>query len=87
MKRPNTVIIRLRLKGVLFGVPPISKPTQNEEAQPTLRPRIGFEPVRLETPRIPEHAWFHCNNFHGKIHGCSLLLHGKLGIRTITNNT
>ncbi|MPC59034.1 hypothetical protein E2C01_053049 [Portunus trituberculatus] len=32
----------------------------NEEAQPALRPWTGFEPVRLETPRIPKRAWFHC---------------------------
>ncbi|MPC47364.1 hypothetical protein E2C01_041108 [Portunus trituberculatus] len=32
----------------------------SEEAQPTLGPWTGFEPVRLETPRTPEHAWFHC---------------------------
>ncbi|MPC49404.1 hypothetical protein E2C01_043203 [Portunus trituberculatus] len=47
-------------------VPPISKPTRyetvalSEEAQPTLRPLTGFEPVRLETPLIPKDAWFHC---------------------------
>ncbi|MPC30083.1 hypothetical protein E2C01_023338 [Portunus trituberculatus] len=33
---------------------------QSEEAQPTLGPWTGFEPVRLETPRTPKHAWFHC---------------------------
>ncbi|MPC48509.1 hypothetical protein E2C01_042283 [Portunus trituberculatus] len=32
----------------------------SEEVQPTLGPWIGFEPVRLETPRTPKHAWFHC---------------------------
>ncbi|MPC61396.1 hypothetical protein E2C01_055468 [Portunus trituberculatus] len=32
----------------------------SEEAQPTLRPWTGFEPVRLKTPRTPKHAWFHC---------------------------
>ncbi|MPC19638.1 hypothetical protein E2C01_012560 [Portunus trituberculatus] len=32
----------------------------SEEAQPTLGPRAGFEPVRLETPQTPKHAWFHC---------------------------
>ncbi|MPC20511.1 hypothetical protein E2C01_013458 [Portunus trituberculatus] len=48
------------IKGILFGVPPISKPTRyetfvpSEEAQPTLGPWTGFEPVRLETPRIPK---------------------------------
>ncbi|MPC90325.1 hypothetical protein E2C01_085302 [Portunus trituberculatus] len=47
------------LKGILYGVPPISKSTR-EEAQPTLGPWIGFEPVRLETPRTPKHAWFYC---------------------------
>ncbi|MPC28119.1 hypothetical protein E2C01_021314 [Portunus trituberculatus] len=53
-------------KEILFGVPPISKPTHketvapSEEAQPTLRPWTGFEPMRLETPRTPKHAWFHC---------------------------
>ncbi|MPC31350.1 hypothetical protein E2C01_024636 [Portunus trituberculatus] len=31
-----------------------------EEAQPTLGQWIGFEPVRLETPRTPKHAWSHC---------------------------
>ncbi|MPD04703.1 hypothetical protein E2C01_100406 [Portunus trituberculatus] len=47
-------------------VPPISKPTRyetvapSEEAQPTLGPWKGFEPVRLETPRTPKRAWFHC---------------------------
>ncbi|MPC72852.1 hypothetical protein E2C01_067166 [Portunus trituberculatus] len=30
----------------------------SEEAQPTLGPWIGFEPLRLETPRTPKHAWF-----------------------------
>ncbi|MPC87116.1 hypothetical protein E2C01_081967 [Portunus trituberculatus] len=54
------------LKGILFLLPPISKPTRyetvapSEEAQPTLGPWTGFEPVRLETPRTPKHAWFHC---------------------------
>ncbi|MPC39863.1 hypothetical protein E2C01_033413 [Portunus trituberculatus] len=53
-------------KGVLFGVPPISKPTRyntlalSEDAQPTLGPWTGFEPMRLETPQTPKHAWFHC---------------------------
>ncbi|MPC28590.1 hypothetical protein E2C01_021799 [Portunus trituberculatus] len=32
----------------------------SEEAQPTLIQWTGFEPVRLETPRTPKHAWFHC---------------------------
>ncbi|MPD04246.1 hypothetical protein E2C01_099923 [Portunus trituberculatus] len=32
----------------------------NEEAQPTLGPWTGFEPVRLETLRTSKHAWFHC---------------------------
>ncbi|MPC14452.1 hypothetical protein E2C01_007219 [Portunus trituberculatus] len=32
----------------------------SEEARPTLGPWTGFEPVRLETPRTPKHAWFHC---------------------------
>ncbi|MPC35494.1 hypothetical protein E2C01_028918 [Portunus trituberculatus] len=32
----------------------------SEEAQPTLRPWTGFEPVRLETPHTPNHPWFHC---------------------------
>ncbi|XP_045101932.1 uncharacterized protein LOC123498665 isoform X2 [Portunus trituberculatus] len=32
----------------------------SEEAQPILGPWTGFEPVRLETPRIPKHTWFHC---------------------------
>ncbi|MPC21188.1 hypothetical protein E2C01_014165 [Portunus trituberculatus] len=32
----------------------------SEEDQPTLGPWAGFEPVRLETPRTPKHAWFHC---------------------------
>ncbi|MPC55185.1 hypothetical protein E2C01_049116 [Portunus trituberculatus] len=51
--------------GVLFGVPPISKPTHkeivapSEEAQPTPGPWTGFEPLRLETPRTPKQAWFH----------------------------
>ncbi|MPC09722.1 hypothetical protein E2C01_002340 [Portunus trituberculatus] len=36
-----------------------SQSPPSEEAQPTLRPWTGFEPVRLETPRIPKHAWFH----------------------------
>ncbi|MPC16051.1 hypothetical protein E2C01_008863 [Portunus trituberculatus] len=31
----------------------------SEEAQPTLGPSTGFEPVCLETPRTPKHAWFH----------------------------
>ncbi|MPC72069.1 hypothetical protein E2C01_066362 [Portunus trituberculatus] len=29
------------------------------EAQPTLGPWTGFEPVRFETPRTPKRAWFH----------------------------
>ncbi|MPC97689.1 hypothetical protein E2C01_093015 [Portunus trituberculatus] len=33
---------------------------QSEEAQPTLGPWTGFEPMPLETPRTPKHAWFHC---------------------------
>ncbi|MPC37363.1 hypothetical protein E2C01_030837 [Portunus trituberculatus] len=32
----------------------------SEEAQPTLGPWAGFEPVRLETSRTPKHSWFHC---------------------------
>ncbi|MPC21153.1 hypothetical protein E2C01_014129 [Portunus trituberculatus] len=32
----------------------------SEKPQPTLGPWTGFEPVRLETPRTPMHAWFHC---------------------------
>ncbi|MPC84186.1 hypothetical protein E2C01_078914 [Portunus trituberculatus] len=32
----------------------------SEEAQPTLGPWTGFEPVRLETPRTAKHTWFHC---------------------------
>ncbi|MPC46818.1 hypothetical protein E2C01_040547 [Portunus trituberculatus] len=32
----------------------------NEEAQPTLGPWTGFEPVHLETPQTPKRAWFHC---------------------------
>ncbi|MPC52048.1 Tyrosine-protein phosphatase non-receptor type 14 [Portunus trituberculatus] len=32
----------------------------SEEAQPTLAPWTGFEPVRLETPRTTKHTWFHC---------------------------
>ncbi|MPC53202.1 hypothetical protein E2C01_047090 [Portunus trituberculatus] len=32
----------------------------SEEAQLTPGPWTGFEPVRLETPRTPKHAWFHC---------------------------
>ncbi|MPC80409.1 hypothetical protein E2C01_074988 [Portunus trituberculatus] len=57
------------LKGILFGVPSISKPNRletialSEEAQPTLGPWTGFEPVRLETARIPKHAWFHCTTW------------------------
>ncbi|MPC53663.1 hypothetical protein E2C01_047561 [Portunus trituberculatus] len=35
-------------------------PALSEEAQPALRLWTGFEPVRLETPRIPKHTWFHC---------------------------
>ncbi|MPC99060.1 hypothetical protein E2C01_094455 [Portunus trituberculatus] len=56
----------LGLKWVLLRVPSISKPTRqetvapSEEAQPTLEPWTGFEPVRLETPRTPKHACFHC---------------------------
>ncbi|MPC40999.1 hypothetical protein E2C01_034579 [Portunus trituberculatus] len=38
-----------------------------EEAQPTLGPWTGFEPVRLETPRTPKHAWFHCRVSWGEI--------------------
>ncbi|MPC47598.1 hypothetical protein E2C01_041349 [Portunus trituberculatus] len=54
------------LKGILFGVPPISKPIRketvapSEEAKPTLGPWTGIEPLRLETLRTPKHAWFHC---------------------------
>ncbi|MPC86448.1 hypothetical protein E2C01_081277 [Portunus trituberculatus] len=55
------------LKGILFVVPPISKPTRyeaiapSEETQhPTPRPWTGFEAVRLETTRALKHAWFHC---------------------------
>ncbi|MPC41913.1 hypothetical protein E2C01_035523 [Portunus trituberculatus] len=45
-----------------FGVPPISKPTRSEtvalseEAQPTLGPWTGFEPVRLETLQAAKRA-------------------------------
>ncbi|MPC44990.1 hypothetical protein E2C01_038673 [Portunus trituberculatus] len=31
-------------------------PRVSGEAQPTLGPWTGFEPVRLETPRTPKHA-------------------------------
>ncbi|MPC62288.1 hypothetical protein E2C01_056371 [Portunus trituberculatus] len=54
--------LKTHLSGILFGVPPISKPTcwetiaPSEEAQPTLRPWTGFEPERLETPRTPKHC-------------------------------
>ncbi|MPC22810.1 hypothetical protein E2C01_015838 [Portunus trituberculatus] len=34
--------------------------TPSEEAQPTLGPWTGFEPMRLETPQTPQHAWLHC---------------------------
>ncbi|MPC67178.1 hypothetical protein E2C01_061344 [Portunus trituberculatus] len=39
---------------------PLGNRAPSEEAQPTLGPWTGFEPVRLETPRTPKHAWFHC---------------------------
>ncbi|MPC17096.1 hypothetical protein E2C01_009942 [Portunus trituberculatus] len=49
------------LKGILFVVPPISKLiAPSEEAQPTLGAWMGFEPLHLETPQTPKHAWFHC---------------------------
>ncbi|MPC84462.1 hypothetical protein E2C01_079200 [Portunus trituberculatus] len=41
-------------------VPIIETVAPSEEAQPTLRPWTGFEPVRLESPWTPKHAWFHC---------------------------
>ncbi|MPC85436.1 hypothetical protein E2C01_080212 [Portunus trituberculatus] len=54
-----------RVEGILF-VASISKPIRqetialSEEALPTLGLWTGFELVRLETPRTPKHAWFHC---------------------------
>ncbi|MPC68318.1 hypothetical protein E2C01_062518 [Portunus trituberculatus] len=39
---------------------PLGNVAPSEEAQPTLGPWTGFEPVRLETPGTPKHAWFHC---------------------------
>ncbi|MPC21414.1 hypothetical protein E2C01_014400 [Portunus trituberculatus] len=39
----------------------------SEEAQPTLGLWTGFEPVHLETPRIPKHAWFHCTTVESSV--------------------
>ncbi|MPC15967.1 hypothetical protein E2C01_008773 [Portunus trituberculatus] len=42
---------------LLSQSPPARKPSPRmKEAQPTLGPWTGFEPVRLETPRTPKHA-------------------------------
>ncbi|MPC87768.1 hypothetical protein E2C01_082641 [Portunus trituberculatus] len=45
---------------LLSQSPPARKLAPSEEAQPSLELWTGFEPVRLETPRTPKHAWFHC---------------------------
>ncbi|MPC47041.1 hypothetical protein E2C01_040774 [Portunus trituberculatus] len=52
--------MRYFLGYLLSQSPPARKPLPREKAQPTLGPWTGFEPVRLENPRTPKHAWFHC---------------------------
>ncbi|MPD01157.1 hypothetical protein E2C01_096673 [Portunus trituberculatus] len=51
-------------------VHPLGNHCPSEEALPTLGPWTGFEPVRLETPRTPKHAWFHCNTVIVSNHQC-----------------
>ncbi|MPC51134.1 hypothetical protein E2C01_044974 [Portunus trituberculatus] len=59
MKREITIIDKRSIVGYFLGTPYL-KAHPSEEAQPTLGPWTGFEPVLLETPRTPKHAWFHC---------------------------
>ncbi|MPC97323.1 hypothetical protein E2C01_092634 [Portunus trituberculatus] len=46
-------------KHAWFHCTPSETIAPNEEAQPTLGPWTGFEPMRLETPLTPKRAWFH----------------------------
>ncbi|MPC36243.1 hypothetical protein E2C01_029693 [Portunus trituberculatus] len=58
----------------------------SEEAQPTLGPWTEFEPMRLETPRTPKHAWFHCTKqMHPVRNKAYLQLTKKLRIRPDQN--